>query len=59
MRGQGIGTELLNQVIQEAKKQGCYKLIATSRYGRDQVHKMYEKIGFQNFGVEFKMYFDK
>ena len=28
LRGQGIGTELLNMVIAEAKKLGCYKLIA-------------------------------
>lgn len=57
LRGQGIGTELLNMVIAEAKKVGCYKLIATSRYERPAVHKMYEKMGFEKFGLEFKMYF--
>jgi len=56
LRGQGIGTELLNMVIAEAKKLGCYKLVATSRYERESVHKMYEKAGFKNFGIEFKMY---
>lgn len=55
MRGQGIGTELLNKVIEEAKKLGCYKLVATSRYERESVHKMYERAGFKNFGIEFKM----
>jgi len=59
MRGQGIGTALLNQVIAKAQELGCYKLVATSRYGRDEVHKMYEKRGFQDFGKEFKMYFGK
>ena len=59
LRGQGIGTELLNQVVTQAKKLGCYKLVATSRYEREGVHKMYEKIGFKNFGIEFKMYFNK
>ena len=58
LRGQGIGTELLNNVISEAKKLGCYKLVGTSRYERESVHKMYEKIGFKKFGFEFKMYFD-
>ena len=58
LRGQGIGTELLNNVISEAKKLGCYKLVGTSRHERENVHKMYEKIGFKNFGIEFKMYFD-
>jgi len=57
LRGQGIGTELLNMVIKEAKKLGCYKLVATSRYEREGVHKMYEKNGFKKFGIEFKIYF--
>jgi len=56
LRGQGIGTELLNNVIAEAKKIGCYKIVATSRHEREKVHKMYEKAGFENFGIEFKMY---
>ena len=56
LRGQGIGTELLTNVIAEAKELGCYKLVATSRYERESVHKMYEKADFKNFGIEFKMY---
>ena len=56
LRGQGIGTKLLNMVIAEAKIQGCYKLVATSRHERELVHKMYEKAGFENFGIEFKLY---
>ena len=59
LRGQGTGSQLLNMVIEEAKKIGCYKLIANSRHERALVHKMYEKAGFENFGIEFKMYFDK
>ena len=58
LRGQGIGTELLNMVISEAKNLNCYKLVATSRYEREGVHKMYEKAGFENFGIEFKLYFN-
>lgn len=57
LRGQGIGTQLLNNVILKAKELGCYKLVATSRHERESVHKMYEKNGFKNFGIEFKMYF--
>lgn len=57
LRGQGIGTELINSVIAEAKKIGCYKLVATSRYERTAVHSLYEKLGFEKFGLEFKMYF--
>ncbi len=59
LRGQGIGTELLNMVIAEAKNQKCYKLVATSRHERQIVHKIYEKAGFKNFGIEFKMYLNE
>lgn len=56
LRGQGIGTELIKKVIEEAKKLGCYKIVATSRYERPAVHSLYEKLGFEKFGLEFKMY---
>ena len=57
MRGQGIGTKLVQELIREAKKQGCYKVICTSRYGKDGVHKMYEGLGFKNHGLEFRLDF--
>lgn len=56
LRGHGMGTELLKTVIAEAKKIGCYKLVATSRYGKDNIHDWYKRTGFENFGIEFKMY---
>lgn len=58
-RGEGVGTELIDHIIQEVKKMGCYKLIATSRLSREKVHKLYEKIGFENYGIEFRMNLDK
>lgn len=54
-RGQGIGTKLVNEAIKEAKEQKCYKIIMTSRYSRKNVHKLYKKIGFSDWGKEFKM----
>lgn len=56
LRGQGIGTKIINDVIAQAKKIGCYKIVATSRFERENVHKLYEKLGFEKFGIEFKMY---
>ncbi|HNP89104.1 MAG: Acetyltransferase (GNAT) family protein [Microgenomates group bacterium ADurb.Bin219] len=50
----GIGTKLVEEVIKEAKKRKCYKLIATSRYSRPQVHKWYKKLGFKDRGIEFR-----
>lgn len=55
LRGQGLGTELVNKIIEEAKKNNCYKLVATSRHSRPKVHALYEKLGFKNYGIEFRM----
>ncbi|MEK7644219.1 MAG: GNAT family N-acetyltransferase [Patescibacteria group bacterium] len=54
-RGGGIGTKLVELVIEEAKIRGCYKLLATCRHSKPQVHSMYEKHGFRNHGLEFRM----
>lgn len=54
-RGRGIGRKLIEDVIARARKAGCYKLIATSRHSRPQVHKLYRKLGFNEHGVEFRI----
>ena len=56
-RSRGIGTELVNAVIEESKSRGCYKLIGQSRYGRESVHKLYEHLGFKDHGKNFRMDF--
>jgi GNAT superfamily N-acetyltransferase len=57
LRGQKLGTEIVNAVIAEAKARGCYKLIATSRYTRPRVHELYVRLGFKDHGKEFRMDF--
>lgn len=57
VRGKGFGTALLKKVIGEAKRAGCYKIIATSRYSRPEAHALYERLGFRNYGIEFRMDF--
>ncbi len=54
-RGGGVGTQLLNDLIREARRQGCYKLIGTSRFEREKVHKLYIRLGFVEWGKEFRM----
>lgn len=56
-RGDGIANELLQEVIAAAKTEKCYKLLATSRNDgtRDSVHAWYERLGFQDYGTEFRM----
>ena len=56
-RGRGIGSELIDRAIALARSQSCYKFIATSRYGRDGVHKMYLDKHFTDHGKEFRMDF--
>ena len=55
LRGQGIGTKLVKKIIKLAKENDCYKLIATSRYEREKVHALYERLGFKDWGKEFRI----
>jgi GNAT superfamily N-acetyltransferase len=56
-RGSGLGTALVREVISAANGLGCYKLIATSRTSRPKVHELYERLGFEKHGVEFRITF--
>ncbi len=56
-RSKGIGGKLVEAVIEEAKRQGCYKIVATSRLVRPEVHKFYARFGFKEWGKEFRMDF--
>lgn len=55
LRGQGIGKKLLNEILNEAKRNKCYKIVCTSRYSRKKVHKFYEFLEFKNVGYEFRI----
>ena len=54
-RGQGNGARLVNEIISEAKKRGCYKLICTSRHEKVKVHGLYKGLGFKDHGKEFRI----
>ena len=58
-RGSGLGTALVKEVMSAANELGCYKLIATSRTSRPKVHELYERLGFEKHGVEFRMTFSE
>lgn len=57
VRGQGLGTLLVQSIIKLARDSGCYKLIATSRHNRERVHRLYTNLGFHNHGTEFRIDF--
>ncbi|MFH1254875.1 MAG: GNAT family N-acetyltransferase [bacterium] len=56
-RSQGLGTKIIEALIKAAKENGCYKLIGTSRNERPKVHALYSRLGFQDWGKEFRMDF--
>jgi GNAT superfamily N-acetyltransferase len=57
-RGRGLGSTLVRHVIEEARRRGCYKLVATSRHERSRVHDLYRQLGFEDRGREFRLDFD-
>lgn len=57
LRGEGLGRTIVKAIIEEAKARGCYKLIATSRYSRPSVHELYQRLGFEDHGKEFRINF--
>ena len=54
-RGKGYGEKITMAIIEEARKNGCYKLICTSRFSNERAHHLYEKLGFKKHGNEFRM----
>jgi GNAT superfamily N-acetyltransferase len=54
-RGKGAGSALLNAVFAKAKELGCYKVVGTSREGKEDVHAWYERAGFRKYGYAFRM----
>ena len=54
-RGQGYARKLFEAAIEEAKKSGSYKIVATSRYSRNPVHEFYLRLGFKDYGKEFRL----
>ncbi len=54
-RGQGLGTKMINQILDKARELGCYKTIMTSRYSNEKVHKLYASLGFEDRGKEFRL----
>ena len=54
-RGQGVGTLMLTEFVNLARKRDCYKVIFTSGFDRQEAHDLYEKLGFKKWGYEFRM----
>ena len=58
-RGKGYGAKIIQEAVDEAKRNNCYKIIGTSRHTRDKVHEFYLKLGFEDYGKEFRINFNQ
>jgi GNAT superfamily N-acetyltransferase len=54
-RKKGYGNLLVHKAVDEAKVQKCYKLIFTTRHIKPEVQEWYKKLGFKDWGTEFRM----
>ena len=55
LRGQGIGANMINFCIAEAKRRGARLVQLTSNAKRKDAHRFYERLGFQQSHLGFKM----
>jgi len=52
-RGQGIGKQMMQFAMQQCQKAGCYKMALSSNLIREQAHRFYDQLGFQQHGYSF------
>ena len=56
LRGQQIGTRLMEWVIRRARERGCWVVQLTSNRARLDAHRFYERLGFEASHVGMKLY---
>ena len=55
-RGNGIGRELMEEVLRSAQDAGCYKVQFLSNKSRTRAHSFYERLGFTPSSEGFRRY---
>ncbi|MDQ0561590.1 GNAT superfamily N-acetyltransferase [Rhizobium mesoamericanum] len=55
MRGQGIGAQMIQFAIAQAKRRGLRLVQLTSNASRKDAHRFYERLGFKQSHLGFKM----
>ena len=53
-RNLGYSTILINHIIKEAKKEGCYKI---TLYCNEELEKFYKKNNFEKKGIQMAIYY--
>jgi GNAT superfamily N-acetyltransferase len=54
-RGQGLVSRLHEMAVDEARANGCYKIVLSSRAESTDVHDMYKHLGYAARGVAFRL----
>lgn len=52
-RSQGIGRQMMDHALAQAREAGCYKLALSSNRRRERAHAFYENLGFERHGYSF------
>lgn len=56
-RGRGLGRTLLTHGVRAARAAGCYKVMLTSNFVREQAHALYDTLGFQRHAWGYRIDF--
>lgn len=54
-QGQGIGRQMMQHAMHMARQRQCYKLVLSSNLKRQDAHRFYEKLGFVQHGLSFRI----
>ena len=57
MRRKGIARQLIQHMINLAQENNCYKIGLSSNKKRLPAHRMYESLGFKQYGFGYRIYF--
>ncbi len=51
----GIGRAMINEAMQIASDNRCYKIMLSSNEKREEAHAFYDSLDFQRHGISFMM----
>lgn len=58
LRGQGLGTRLVDWAVERCRARGCRMVQLTSKLTRLDAHRFYERLGWEKSHAGFKLHFD-
>jgi GNAT superfamily N-acetyltransferase len=56
LRNRGLGAQLIDWIVAEARRRGCARVELTSNAQRVDARRFYERLGFTGSHVGFKLY---